>query len=136
MVREAIANAYRHGIATRAGRPNAAQGDCAFEAVLNNLNIRQCFIKKIDKTTNEYRWEWVTKLQKEQGQISIMDPDKYTIDDWEKFKTPGTYNTDIADLAMLAIARGCNKDILIFNTEIGAHTPIYVLCAEDYEGGG
>ena len=127
-----IANAYRHGIVTRAGRPNPAQGDCSFESVLDNLNYRHWFIKKFNKETDEYRWEWVTKLEEEQGQISIIDPNKYTTEDWEEFKTPGTYTTDISDLAMVAIARGCNKDILIFNTEIGAHRPIYVICAEDY----
>ena len=38
MVKMAIANAYKHGIVTRAGRPNPAQGDCSFESVLDNLN--------------------------------------------------------------------------------------------------
>ena len=36
---------------------------------------------------------------------------------------------------MVAIARGCQKDILIFNTSVEAHGPIYVISAGEYTGG-
>ena len=131
----AIANAFRHGIMTKAGRLNPAKGDCSFESVLNNINDRQWFTKKFNKATNKYRWEWVTQLEEVQKQIGCIDPNKYKTIDWVELKTPGTYTTDISDLAMVAIARGCQKDILIFNTSAEAHGPIYVIFAGQYEGG-
>ena len=35
----------------------------------------------------------------------------------------------------MAIARGCHKDILVFNTAKEAHSPIYTIRAEEYKGG-
>ena len=117
------------------GKLNPAKGDCSFESVLNNINYRKCFKKKLNKATNKYRWEWVTQLEKVQKQIGCIDTDKYKTIDWDELKTPGTYTTDISDLAMVAIARGCQKDILIFNTSAEAHGPIYVIRAGEYKGG-
>ena len=45
IIKRAISNAYRHGILTKQGVLNPARGDCAFEAVLNNINYRNCYEK-------------------------------------------------------------------------------------------
>ena len=38
-------------------------------------------------------------------------------------------------MSLVAIARGCHKDILVFNTTEEAHSPIYAIRAEEYTGG-
>ena len=134
ILQKAIANAYRHGIGTKPGKLNPATGDCSFESVLNNINYRNCFKKKLNEATNKYRLEWVTQLEKVQKQIGCIDTDRYRTIDWDKLKRPGTYTTEISDLALVAIAKGCHKDILIFNTSVEAHGPIYVISAGEYTG--
>ena len=58
------------------------------------------------------------------------------ISKWNKLKRPGIYDKELADIAIIAIARGLNKDILIFNTNHNiSHNPIYVIQAEEYPGG-
>ena len=114
---------------------NPAAGDCAFEAVINNINYRNCYNEKLNDTTNNYRLEWITKLKNEQKQIGCIYTDKDRTTEWEQLKRPGTYTTEISDLALVAIARGCHKDILIFNTSVEAHGPIYVIRAGEYTGG-
>ena len=48
-------------------------------------------------------------------------------DEWTKLKQPGIYNNDLADIALIAIARGIKKDQLIFNTDhIISHTHICI----------
>ena len=52
--------------------------------------------------------------------------------EWAKLKRP---DEDLADITIVAIARGCKKDILIFNTNPNiSHSPIYVVRAEEYPG--
>ena len=48
---------YRHGINLREGVLDPAAGDCAFEAMINNINHRDCFEVKINKSLNECRKE-------------------------------------------------------------------------------
>ena len=49
----------------------------------------------------------------------------------ETTKEPGTYSTEISDLSLIAIARGCHKVILVFNMTEEAQSPIYVIRTRD-----
>ena len=55
IIKRAIADAYRHGITTKQGVLNPAKGDCAFEAVINNINSRNCYDEQLNDTANNYR---------------------------------------------------------------------------------
>ena len=44
-------------------------------------------------------------------------------------KQPGTYEYELADLVLPAIAHCTKKDVLIFNTSSQAHSPVYVIAA-------
>ena len=135
IIKKAIASAYRHGITTKQGALNPATGDCAFEAVINNINFRNCYAKHLRGPANKYRLEWITKAENEQGQIECIHKNVDRKLEWKQLKQPGTYMTEISDLSLIAIARGCHKDILVFNTTEKAHSPIYVIRAEEYTGG-
>ena len=54
---------------------------------------------------------------------------------WDKLKEEGVYEIDLmGDLMLHAISRGCKKVILIINTSLEAHAPIYVVTPETYGG--
>ena len=53
---------------------------------------------------------------------------------WDELKTPGPYAAELADITMEALARGSKKDILMININHRAHSPIYVIRAEEYDG--
>ena len=41
---KAIASAEKHNIRLKAGRKDKGYGNCVFEAVINNINDRGCFM--------------------------------------------------------------------------------------------
>ena len=47
MVNVALENAKFHGINIHHGIPNKAAGDCVFEAVTDNINVRACFTESL-----------------------------------------------------------------------------------------
>ena len=63
IVAQAIASAYKHGISMSPGRKSAADGNCAFQSVLNNLNDRSCFPEQLNFSTDYYRRIWMTDMK-------------------------------------------------------------------------
>ena len=55
--------------------------------------------------------------------------------EWAELKRPGIFDSELSYITMVAIARGSHKDILIVNIDHNAHSSIYVVRAEEYEGG-
>ena len=135
---KAISNAKNHGINLVPGVLNKADGNCAFDAVLNNINHRRCFSNKLPLSSLEYRQIWVTELES----LSSTYPDlgagysqEEKEENWNRLKQFGIYDIDFfGDLVINAIARGCHKNILIFNTRVNAAYPIYVIRAEEFGG--
>ena len=59
-----------------------------------------------------------------------------TILEWNKLNQPGTYETELADTVIIAVARSIHKDIQVFNTNNTlSNSTIYVIDAEEYQGG-
>ena len=92
-----------------------ANEDCLFQAIINNILNRQCFTIKITESDRELRIRRITKAQEEVHLLSCIQIDT-TLEEWNKLKQPGTYNTELADTAIVAVARAIHKDILVFNT--------------------
>ena len=65
IITRAISSAERHGITLIQGVLNEADGNCAFDAVINNINYRECFGEKLVLSSNIYRQIWVTELESE-----------------------------------------------------------------------
>ena len=65
MIRQAIESANKHGIKLVPGVRNNADGNCQYESVINNINHRPCFEQKLKHHPNEYRYQWITELEKE-----------------------------------------------------------------------
>ena len=54
---------------------------------------------------------------------------------WGILKQPGVYEIPVfGDYVLYAIAKGCKKNILIFNTHANASDPIYVIRATEFGG--
>ena len=63
MLSRAVASSKRHGIDLIPGSLNPGTGNCAFEAVLFNLNERSCFEERYDCSTDYYRRIWMTDME-------------------------------------------------------------------------
>ena len=63
MVDIAIANARFHGIQLHLGALNSASGDCAFEAVADNISKRSCFTEVYNEGPENNRQKWMTEAE-------------------------------------------------------------------------
>ena len=119
----------------RHGSPNPAQGDCAFEAVIQNNNDRSCFPTKYPMHINYYRNIWTTDM----ANRTVNSPwntvgSQAWYKGWAEMATPGVYERGIfGDLILPGIACGVKKVLLIFNTSLESpHDPIYVINPSDF----
>ena len=137
MVKRAIANAKFHGINVRHGSPNKAQGNCAFEAVADNISVRPCFEEVLSDGDEVYRREWLEETEDLVfnfcGGAGMLIKDFQR--EWNLLKEPGNYEYALADYILPTIAHCTQKDILIFNTELkGTFDPIFVVEASSLGG--
>ena len=75
MIEKTIESAKKHGIKLAPGLKNNADGNCAFDAVLNNINKRDCFDEKLDLPSYVYRQVWVTELEMESKNFQNLELD-------------------------------------------------------------
>ena len=138
MIKQAIESAKKHGISLSPGVRNRADGNCAFESVIYNINNRPCFSEKLPLHPDEYRKIWITNLEQEAKKNPTLIPgfsNDEMRNNWAELKRSGTYNIPFfGDLLITGIARGCKKNILIFNTSIDAWDPIYVVQGSEFGG--
>ena len=138
LISQAIENASKHGINLAPGVKNNADGNCAFDAVLNNINKRKCFHEKLDLPSHVYRQVWITELEMESKNFPELGAgytDEEKSENWNRLKHSGTYEIDFfGDFVIHAIAKGCKKTILIFNTSTDASSPIYVIEPNKFGG--
>ena len=117
---------------------NKADGNCAFDAVINNINDRACFSEKLPLESTVYRQIWITELEIETEKYPILGAgytEEERKENWNLLKHSGIYEVDFfGDLVLHAIAKGCQKNILIFNTSKEAPDPIYVIKAAEFGG--
>ena len=50
LLKRALSNAFRHGLNLRAGKLNAANGNCLWDSIINNILGRICYKKKLGET--------------------------------------------------------------------------------------
>ena len=131
MLTRAIASGRKHGIKLTPGRPNPANGDCAFEAAVFNVNDRSSFSVKYPMSIDYYRRIWSTDMANRtvDTAYNILGSKTAWYKAWKDMQEPGRYEQDIfGDLMLPGIACGLRKMILIFNTNINSpHGPIYII---------
>ena len=130
MIGRTVASAKKHGINLRHGRSNPGTGDCAFEAVIHNINDRSDFKERLPMSIDWYRRTWTTDMA---NRTIYSDFNTLTNQEWlagwNDMQTTGTYERGIfGDLMLPGIACGTRKYFLIFNTNLSSpHDPIYVV---------
>ena len=128
IITRAISNAKEHGISIHAGVKNLANGNCAFESIIDSINTRVSFTEEYDGTPDYWRNIWMTEVESvayEEWSYG-MTRNEWK-DGWAVLKGPRTYEHQLGDLVLPGIAHCTKKDILIFNTSPQAHSPIYVV---------
>ena len=130
MIDRAVASAKRHGIDISPGERSSSDGNCAFQAAINNVNNRDCFKEKYPFSPDYYRRLWVTDMKNRTSSDPTWKilPDKEWEAGWNEMLISGVYERGIfGDLMLLGIACGLRKNLLIFNTSLDSpHDPIYV----------
>ena len=127
MVDTAIANARFHGINLHHGVPNLANGDCAIEAIADNISTRPCFGEVFNGGSEYNRKIWMEEAEDLVYKFSGMSPNSFK-EQWNILKQSGNYEYELGDYVLAAIAHCTQKDILIFNTKAeGAFDPIFVV---------
>ena len=136
---KAIENAKKHNIKMKAGRQDRGYGNCAFEAVINNINDRDCFSDKLLQSPNWYRRSWMDQMMMRiiMG-ICLWNPgytENQIREGFAKLQETGIYEIDFfGDMMIAGIACGTRKRILIFNTsENLVHDPISVVDPTHYD---
>ena len=62
MVNKAIENAEFHGIHLYHGVSNMANGNCAFESIIDSISTRTCFGETFEGTPDYWRNVWMTTI--------------------------------------------------------------------------
>ena len=117
MIKVALANAEFHGIKLRPGVENRANGDCAVEVIGDNINTRPCFNDKVDNCPASNRRKWLTEAEELVFNYAGIPRDVFKRE-WNILKNPRTYEYDLGDFVLPAIAHSVQKDILIFNSTL------------------
>ena len=139
----AIANAQKHKINLKPGRENRGGGNCSYEAVIFNINDRNCFQSKFHMSLDHYRVIWTTDTMNKILDEKIPWNPGLTrteiVQGFRELQVSGVYERDFfGDMMMVGIACGVRKIILIFNTHEDiartGHDPISVIDPRDYEG--
>ena len=135
-ISRSVENAKCHGINLHPGVENLANGNCAFESILDSINTRTCFGERFDGTPDYWRKIWMTEV----SHVAYekwnrgLEKDQWMAE-WETLKQPRIYEHQLGDMVLPGIAHCTKKDLLIFNTSARAHCPVYVvqsslLCGE------
>ena len=129
------ASAKRHGINVKHGTSNPGLGDCAFEAIVQNINDRRCFNQKFHQSIDYYRRIWALDMGNRtvDTPLNTLTP-KQWLEGWKQMLVPGAYERDIyGDLMLPGIACGVHKKLLIFNTNPETpHDPIYIIDPSEF----
>ena len=111
MIETAIQNAKFHGINLFPGTKNPAQGDCVFESVIDNINLRHCFSEKLSEDPSYWRCVWLNEIERLGFDYWNMGRTK---EEWKTefdlMKQPGVYEVPLFDLVPSGIAH-CIKKI-------------------------
>ena len=108
LIIRAIESARKHGISLVQGVLNKADGNCAFDAVINDINYRKCFSEQLILSSEIYRHLWVTELESESTKYPTLGAG-YTKEEkeenWNHLKQSGVYEVEFfGDMVLHAIA--------------------------------
>ena len=75
LVKKALSSAFRHGLKLRVGILNAANGNCLWDSIINNILGRGCYKRKLGETNKQLRVRSLTEAQLEQHILTFIRSD-------------------------------------------------------------
>ena len=130
MISKGIENASRLGIQLYHPHFNSADGNCAFESVIDNINTRPCFEERYGDSPDYYRAVWMAEVERigyENWNMGLSMTEWH--EGWNLIKKSRAYEHCLGDLVVPGIAHATRKNILIFNSFDKAYTPVTVVSA-------
>ena len=124
--------AQRHGIDLLPDKENKSVGDCLFQALIDNVNNRNCFSEKMNMPVQFYREKFATELHQEFQNSPFFpgkDHQQRWDNAWEKQKKQGKWNVDefnVSDIMPAGMGHCMKKNILVFNVKKTAYEPVHV----------
>ena len=76
---------------------NKADGNCAFDSIINNINHRECYSEKLELTSTIYRQMWISELEMESVNYPSLGAgysEEERLENWNLLKQSGTYDID------------------------------------------
>ena len=90
LLKRAISNAYRHDLNLKPGRPNNADGNCLWEAIIYNMLYRECFRRKSKETSKQLRKRSLDQVQADSHILPFIESNT-TEADWNHIKQDKIY---------------------------------------------
>ena len=112
---DSIRNAAKFHINLTPVSPVEWYGNCAFAALIGNVNSWECFKRKISLSSAQARKQWLTENQENVKRFAGDTIFNFDIT-WEDLKHSTEYNSEAADFFLLAAATSLKRNIVIFNT--------------------
>ena len=112
MYRRAMSSGKKHGISLLPGTRTLSDGNCAFQAVISNVNERICFQEKFPMSPDYYRRIWVTDMKNRTNEDKTWKiyPDREWDSGWQEMMETGVYERGIfGDLKLFGISCGIKK---------------------------
>ena len=81
LLKKALSNVYRHRLSLRAGILNAVNGNCLWDAIINNILGRGCY----KKNSKQLRVRSITEAQLEKNILTFIRSDN-TDSEWDHMK--------------------------------------------------
>ena len=113
MIARAISSAKKHAIDIQHGTPNSANGNCAIESVIFNVNDRQCFPESLPFTPDYYRRIWMTDFMNQtvDDQTWNIYSKKQWEEGWKEMMESGVYERGLfGDLLLVCYCLWDKKD--------------------------
>ena len=119
MIEKAIKVGKYYGLNLKEGIPNMADGNCAIETTLDQLDKRPEFEgHRVPGEPQFYRKKWFSEIERDAWGTSWSE--RWSLSRWKsgwKFmQQPGIYEHELGDIVMHGIAHCNSVDILIINT--------------------
>lgn len=131
----AISLAKQYSIDLTPGTPNTNDGGCAIEAVLDQINQRDCYPDKLFLSAQHYRSKWMS-IAEIAARNSAFYPVENWIKGWSRLKDDGHCESKcFLDFYMMAILHCVRKNALIFNIcDSNEQSPVSAIRADNFGG--
>ena len=131
---EGIALAAKYRIRLSPGCPNQSAGNCFIESIIDQINSRDCFHRKLALSPQYYRVIWMN-ITESLARCSAYYPGPYDeaawLNQWTKLRRNSQFDIEyFGDLMMKGVMHCVGKHALIFN--INSQAPVNIIRGDQF----